>query len=432
MTHGLRVAWAVRHCKRQAVRHKWQMAEANIPTTRDECMALDRNDPLTPARKAFALPEGVIYLDGHSLGPATHAALARVEKAAREEWAGGLIRSWNDAGWIDLPRTVGAKLARLVGAKTEEVIVCDSVSVNLFKLASAALPLARSRTIVVEESEFPTDQYVAEGIAAGGTEKLLRVGEDGGPEAMDGGVLIKSVVNYRTGRVADVRTHEQRATASGGLIVWDLSHATGVIDLKLGADGARLATGCTYKFVNGGPGAPAFVYVREDLASKLSSPIAGWFGHAEPFAFASGYAPKEGVARFAAGTPGVLSLSALDAAMDVFAGVETSALQRKARQLGDLIVARTAAMGLESISPGVGELRGGHVSVRHDEGYAVVQALIARGIIPDFRAPDAMRFGASPLIVRHVDVWDAMDQLADVLATCAWDKPEFRRRAAVT
>ena len=411
------------------------MAETNIPTTRAECEALDRDDPLAPAREAFALPEGLIYLDGHSLGPATHAALARVEKAAREEWAGGLIRSWNDAGWIDLPRAVGAKLARLVGAKPEDVIVCDSVSVNLFKLASAALPLARRRTIVVEASEFPTDQYVAEGIAANGAAEMLRAGEEQGAEVLarqGGGVLIKSVVNYRTGRVADVAEHEASVTANGGLIVWDLSHATGVIDLQLGADGAKLATGCTYKFVNGGPGAPAFVYVREDLASKLNSPIAGWFGHADPFAFASGYAPKEGVARFAAGTPGVLSLSALDAAMDVFASVEMSALARKARRLGDLIVARTTAMGLESISPGVGEMRGGHVSVRHEEGYAVVQALIARGIIPDFRAPDAMRFGVSPLIVRYIDAWDAMDQLADVLTKRAWDRPEFRRRAAVT
>lgn len=398
-------------------------------------MALDSDDPLAEARPAFALPEGVIYLDGHSLGPATHAALARVEKAAREEWAGGLIRSWNDAGWIDLPRTVGAKLARLVGVKPNEVIVCDSVSVNLFKLASAALPLARQRMIVVEESEFPTDQYVAEGLAASGAADMLRAGEGQGAEVLarqGGGVLIKSVVNYRTGRVADVAEHEASVAASGGLIVWDLSHATGVIDLKLAADGARLATGCTYKFVNGGPGAPAFVYLREDLAAKLSSPIAGWFGHADPFAFASGYAPKEGVARFAAGTPGVLSLSALDAAMDVFADLEIGALARKARLLGDLVVARTAAMGLEPISPGPGEMRGGHVSVRHDEGYAVVQALIARGIIPDFRAPDAMRFGVSPLFVRFVDVWDAMDQLADVLATRAWDRPEFRRRAVVT
>ncbi len=407
---------------------------AEIPTTREECEARDRADPLAPAREAFALPDDVIYLDGHSLGPATHAALKRVQTAAQDEWARGLIRSWNDAGWFELPRTVGTKLARLIGAQANEVIVTDSVSVNLFKLATAALPLARGRAVIVEDSEFPTDQYVAEGIASLTGAELTRAdaGEGANVLARTGGVLIKSVVNYRTSLVEDVAAVETVAAEAGGMIVWDLSHATGVLDLQLNAHGAKLATGCTYKFVNGGPGAPSFVYACGDVAARMQSPVSGWFGHAAPFAFDAGYRPLEGVGRFAAGTPGVLSLSALDASLSAFDSVAMSDVAAKARALGDLVVARTATLGLESISPANSLKRGGHVSVRHAAGYAVTQALIARGIIPDFRAPDAIRFGVAPLYVRFVDVWDAMDQLADILATRAWDRPEFMRRAAVT
>lgn len=404
------------------------------PRTREDCEALDRQDPLGPGRAQFALPDGVIYLDGHSLGPATHAALARVEKTAREEWREGLIRSWNTAGWIDLPRHVGAKLARLIGVGADDVIVTDSVSVNLFKLAAAALPLAKSRTIIVEDSEFPTDQYVAEGLSMLAGAQMMRVSEHQGLAALKqtGGVLIRSIVNYRSADIVDVAEYERVARASGGVIVWDLSHATGVLALRLEADGAKLATGCTYKFLNGGPGAPAFVYVHGELAGRIASPISGWFGHADPFAFTPAYAPRAGVARFAAGTPGVLSLSALDAALDAFGGIELGSIGAKTRALGDLVIARADAMGLESISPRDGAKRGGHVSLRHENGYAIVQALIARGTIPDFRAPDAMRFGVAPLYVRFVDVWDAMDQLADILETRAWDRPEFHARAKVT
>jgi kynureninase len=407
---------------------------AEIPTTREECEARDRTDPLAAVRAAFTLPEGVIYLDGHSLGPATHAALTRVQATAQDEWGRGLIRSWNDAGWFELPRTVGGKLARLIGARADEVIVTDSVSVNLFKLATAALPLARRRVVIVEDGEFPTDQYIAEGIASVTGAELMRVDVAKGADvlARTGGVLIKSVANYRTSLVEDIAAGEAVAAQAGGVIVWDLSHATGVLDLQLNAHGAKLATGCTYKFVNGGPGAPSFIYARGDFAARMQSPVSGWFGHAAPFAFDAGYRPLEGVGRFAAGTPGILSLSTLDTALSAFDGVAMSDVARKARALGDLVAARTAALGLESISPADSRNRGGHVSVRHADGYAVTQALIARGIIPDFRAPDAIRFGMAPLYLRFIDVWDAMDHLAEILATRAWDRPEFMRRAAVT
>jgi kynureninase len=407
---------------------------AQAPRTRQDCESLDRADPLRGMRARFALPEGVIYLDGHSLGPATHAALERVARAAGDEWRAGLIRSWNDAGWFDLPARTGDKLALLVGAAPGDVVVTDSVSVNLFKLAVAGLRLTGSRTVMVQSDEFPTDQSIAAGIADAGLGDVVRLPPEDALAAFGAyrGVIIRSAVNYRTGEVANIEAWERVAEAAGNLIVWDLSHATGVLDLRLAERGAKLAVGCTYKFLNGGPGAPAFVYARGDIAQQLRSPILGWFGQKDQFDFGAAYVAKDGAARFATGTPPVLSLSALDAALDAFDGVDLAEAAAKARALGDLVIARTKALGLETISPMDTARRGGHVSVRHEHGYAVVQALIARGIIPDFRAPDAMRFGVAPLYVRFVDVWDAMDALADVLATRAWDRPEFHRRAAVT
>jgi kynureninase len=405
----------------------------SLPNTRDEALALDSADPLAGARASFRLPDGVTYLDGHSLGPATEGALQAVQHTATDAWANGLIRSWNDAGWIDLPKTVGVKIARLIGAKTEEVIVCDSVSINLYKLAAAALPLSKARRIIVEADEFPTDQYMAQGLSDLAGVEFVRVASgQGEAELSSGGVLIKSVVNYRTAVVADMTSHEAAAEAGGGVIVWDLSHATGCVDLDLGAVGARLATGCTYKYLNGGPGAPAFVFVRNDIANQLTSPLSGWFGHVAPFAFDEDYKPTDGAARFAAGTPSVLSLSALDAALDAFDGVSVAALASKARALGDLCLWWAERLGLQPISPGIGEVRGGHVSLLHEQGYPIVQSLIERGIIPDFRAPDAMRFGFSPLYVGFTGVWDAMVELKDILETRDWDQDQFRVQGAVT
>ncbi len=408
------------------------MTSFPTPTSLVEAEALDRADPLAFARDRFVLPQGLIYLDGHSLGPASRASLDRVETAAGRDWALGLIRSWNDAGWIDLPRRLGARLARLVGAEPDEVVVCDAVSANIFKLAAAALPLVRAPRLIVETDEFPTDAYVLEGLARLARAELVRVAPGEGPAALAaGGVLVKSVVNYRTARVADIAAHEAAAVAGGGRVVWDLSHATGVLALDLPSAGAALATGCTYKYLNGGPGAPAFVYVARELAGRLASPLSGWFGHARPFDFDGAYEPAPGAARFAAGTPPILSLAALDGALDAFDGVDLAAVQAKARALGDLVLARAAALGLPSISPEAGR-RGGHVSLLHADGYAIVQALIARGVIGDFRAPDAMRFGFGPLYVGYADVWRAMDALQDVIETRAFDDPRFRARAAVT
>ena len=403
------------------------------PTTRDAARQLDEQDPLADAGGRFELPQGLIYLDGHSLGPASQPALAAAEKTAREEWANGLIRSWNEADWINLPKTVGAKLARLIGADADDVVVCDSVSINLFKLAAAALECVETKRLLVEADEFPTDQYMAQGLSAQTGARFVRLGSGEAESALKGGgVLLKSVVNYRTAVIEDIARLEAIAAAHDSLIVWDLSHATGCVALDLMRDGARLATGCTYKYLNGGPGAPAFIYARRDLANQLRNPLPGWFGHADPFAFDGDYRPVDGAARFSAGTPSVLSLRALDGALDMFEGISIEQLALKARALGDLCTWWGERLGLESISPGIGVPRGGHVSLLHEEGYAIVQALIEQNIIPDFRAPDAMRFGFSPLYVTFTQVWDAMETLRDILQSRAWDQPKFKVKATVT
>lgn len=399
-------------------------------TMRADAQQLDAADPLAKFRAEFALPEGVLYLDGNSLGPPPKRALDALRRTAEREWGEGLIRSWNEAGWIDLPKTCGAKIAHLIGADAEEVIVADSVSVDLFKLAAALLGAAPG-DVAVDDDEFPTDLYVMEGLARMTGAGLIRLRPG---EAVPGNVrvLIRSLVNYKTAAVADMGAVEKEARALGAAVIWDLSHATGLIDIDVKRDGAKFAVGCGYKFLNGGPGAPAFLYVAREEACRLRQPLSGWMGHAAPFDFAPGYRPAAGVARFASGTPPILSLAALDAALDVFSGIDLKIIEAKARGLGDLFLKRAAALGLETISPPQGARRGGHVSLVHENGYAIVQALIARGIIGDFRAPDLMRFGFSPLFLRYTEVFDAVDALAEILTTAEWRDPRYARRGVVT
>ena len=407
----------------------------DLPNSCAEAEALDAPDPLAGARDLFVPPPGLAYLGGHSLGPPTRAAIEAVTRAAGRDWPEELVAAWNTGdggrGWIDLARRIAGKIAPLLGTAADTVHVTDSVSVNLFKLAGAALPLARAARIVVEGDEFPTDAYVADGLA-GLASAQYRVAPPGeGVAVADGGVLIKSAVNYRTGLIADIEAEEAAARARGGFVVWDLSHATGVVPLDLDARGARLATGCTYKYLNGGPGAPAFVYVAEEVRDAMP-PLRGWFGHEAPFAFDMDFRPRDGAGRFATGTPPILSLVALDAALDAFAGVSPAALHEKAGRMGDMLLARGAALGLAAQVPHDARLRGGHVSMAHPDGYAVVRCLIARGVHGDFRAPDTIRFGCSPLFLRYADVWAAGEALAEVVEGRLYDAPEHRARAAVT
>ena len=385
------------------------------------------------------MPKDIVYLDGNSLGCLPRATPARVAEVVEREWGDGLIRSWNQAGWIDLPRRVGDKIGQLIGANAGEVIVTDSTSVNLFKLLTAALAMrADRRVILTEDANFPTDLYIAEGVAALLGVELRRVPADAIRDAIDGRVAVVSLthVSYRTGRMYDLAGITARAHEAGALMLWDLSHSVGAMPLELNACGADLAVGCGYKYLNGGPGAPAFLFVAERHHATFRSPLTGWLGHADPFAFAPGYRPADGIARALAGTPPIVSLAALDVGVDLALEVDLRAVRQKSEALGDTFIAlverECAGLGLRLASPRAPAERGSQVCFAHDEGYAVMQALIARGVIGDFRAPDILRFGFAPLYVRFADLGHAVRHLRDVLQTRAWDRPEFKRRTAVT
>ena len=419
--------------------------------TREHCAALDRADPLAPLRAQFHLPEGLVYLDGNSLGPLPRATPARVAEVMAREWGEGLIRSWNSAGWMSLPQRVGDKIARLVGAGPGELVVADSTSVNLYKVVSAALQLAREdggaqrRVIVSERDNFPTDLYIAESLARehGGRLELLEAAELPARLAAghDVAVLMLTHVNFRTGQVHDMAALSRAAHAAGALTVWDLAHSAGALPVDLTAAQADFAVGCGYKYLNGGPGAPAFAWVRPALVNRAWQPLAGWIGHAAPFEFTPGYRPAEGIARYLCGTPPILAVAALECGVDTLLAAEPlggmAALRAKSlaltRLFARLVRERCDGHGLRVITPDEDALRGSQVSLARDEGaYAIVQALIERGVVGDFRAPDVLRFGFTPLYLRHVDVWDAVEQLREVLDSGQWREPRFHQRNQVT
>ena len=421
-----------------------------MTTTLQDCRALDARDPLLPLRELFTLPAGVIYLDGNSLGPLPKAAPERIARAVREEWGEGLIRSWNTAGWFDLPRKLGDRIATLIGAGPGEVVATDSTSINLFKVLSAAVAIAAAdapgrRTIVSERSNFPTDLYIAEGLCRerGLRLQLVEPEEIAGAVDDDTAVLMLTHVNYRTGAMHDMASVTRAAHAAGALVVWDLAHSAGAVEVDLRGADADFAIGCGYKYLNGGPGAPAFVWVHPRHAERFWQPLSGWWGHAAPFEFTPDYRPAPGIARYLCGTQPVLSLVALECGLATLLAAEPlggmAALRRKSLALTDLFIAlveeRCAGHGLSLATPREHARRGSQVCLTRAEGaYAIVQALIARGVIGDFRAgpPDILRFGLTPLYLGYEDVWNAVEQLRDVLATGAWRRPEFNQRHAVT
>ncbi|MEZ5291969.1 MAG: kynureninase [Vicinamibacterales bacterium] len=422
-----------------------------VPTSRGACEALDARDPLRSLRARFSLPDDVVYLDGNSLGARPVEALDRVSRVVASEWGRDLIRAWNTAGWIDLPRVVGDKIARLVGAGPGEVAVADSTSVNLFKALHAAAsvtPAARTR-LVTERRNFPTDVYIAGTVAeALGWELVLVDDREAVTGALDDrtAVLLLTHVDYRTGAMHDMAAVTHAAHEHGALVVWDLAHSAGAMPVDLKGADADLAVGCGYKFLNGGPGAPAFLWAHPRLGDAVRQPLTGWMGHRTPFDFDWRYVPAEGARRFLCGTPPVLSLAALECGVDSLLAAEPlgglAALREKSVALADvfiaLVEARCAGHGLTIASPRDARRRGSHVSLTRTEGgYAIVQALIARGVIGDFRpgdesAPDILRFGFAPAYVRYVDVWDAVDHLAAVLAGGEWRDPALAVRKAVT
>jgi kynureninase len=401
--------------------------------------ALDAADALAGFRDAFDLPAGLIYLDGNSLGPLPRATAPRVEALVRHEWGEKLITSWNGAGWIEAPHRVGDKIARLVGAKPSEVLVADSTSVNLFKLAAGALSLRPGRRkIVTEQGNFHTDVYVLEGLCALAGASLEVLPPDEVVAALDEttAAVVLTHVHYKTARRWDMAAVTAAAQAKGALAVWDLSHTTGALAADLNGANADLAVGCGYKYLNGGPGAPAFLFVAERHQGAIASPLSGWMGHAEPFAFEDHYRPAGDIRRQLCGTPPILGLAALEAGVDLQLKADPRAVEAKGLALCDLFIrlveARCGGHGLALVGPREMTERGLHVSFDHPDAYAIVQALIARGVVGDFRDPDVARFGFSPLYLRFADVWDAVEILRETLEARAFDNPRFRARAAVT
>ena len=408
---------------------------------RRDCEELDRADPLAAKRTAFHIPAGLIYLDGNSLGMLPKHVPQRLLDVAQHQWGETLIKSWNEHGWFHLAQKVGDRIARLIGAPMGSVVAGDTISVNLFKLLGAAAKLNPSRRVILSDSgNFPSDLYVAQGfrdLMDDGYELKVVV-----PEKVMGAIdesvafTLLTEVDYRSARMHDMKQVTARAHSVGALTIWDLAHSAGAIPVDLTGASADFALGCTYKYLNGGPGAPAFLYVRPDLQDKVQPPLAGWWGHAAPFSFDLDYRPAAGIIRNQCGTQPILSLAALDAAMDVWDDVDMDMLRDKAIALCgtfvDLVEERCGKHGVTLEGPRDMTQRGSHVSLHHPQGYAVMQALIASDVIGDFRAPDMMRFGFTPLYTSFVDVWDAVDILARILDQEEWNQPQFLAKKAVT
>ncbi|MGE7956320.1 kynureninase [Pseudomonas sp. NPDC089530] len=415
-------------------------------TTRNHCLALDAQDPLAPLRNQFALPEGVIYLDGNSLGARPVAALQRAQQVIAEEWGDGLIRSWNSAGWRDLPQRLGDRLARLIGADANEVVITDTTSINLFKVLAAALRVQalrapQRRVIVSESSNFPTDLYIAEGLSEmlqqGYSLRLVDSPEEL-PQAIgdDTAVVMLTHVNYKTGYMHDMPAVTALTHECGALSLWDLAHSAGAVPVDLKQAGADYAIGCTYKYLNGGPGSQAFAWVSPQLCDLVTQPLAGWFGHARQFAMETQYQPSSGIARYLCGTQPITSLAMVECGLEIFEQTDMASLRRKSLALTDLFIElvelRCAGHGLKLVTPREHNKRGSHVSFEHPEGYAVVQALIARGVIGDYREPRIMRFGFTPLYTSFTEVWDAVQILGEILDQKTWSQAQFQVRHSVT
>lgn len=403
--------------------------------TLDEALALDAADPLAPCRDRFVLPHNVIYLDGNSLGALPRTTSAAIAAVVEAQWGGDLIASWNKYDWIGAPQRVGDRIAPLIGAAPGEVLVGDSTSVNLFKLLAAALAARPGRhTILSEQGNFPSDLYIAEGLSGLTGARLEAVATDDVERAIDAdtAVVMLTHVDYRSGRVHDMKRITAAAHDAGALMLWDLSHSAGAMVVDLHGAGADLAVGCGYKYLNGGPGAPAFLFVAGALHGQLDQPLSGWLGHAEPFAFERDYRPAPGIARFQAGTPSIIAMAALKAGLATFDGVAMTDLQAKSWRLSDLFIALAAARCPDLILASPTGLRGSHVVFEHPDAFPLMQALIARGVIGDYREPNLLRFGFAPLYNGFADVWRAVDALADLIATRAYDQPCFRQRARVT
>ncbi len=410
--------------------------------TRQDAAALDRADPLAGFRDEFELEEGLIYLDGNSLGPLPKSVPERLQSAIRDEWGRDLITSWNKNSWFDMPKRVGEMIAAIIGAGEGQVVAADGTSINLFKILAAALKMNPARhRIVSETGNFPTDLYIAQGLqdlVGNSACELVLAGEEDILSAVDDQTALVMITqtNFRSGRMHDMKAMTRAIHDKGALVCWDLCHSAGAFPVDLDGCNADFAVGCGYKYLNGGPGAPAFLYVAKRHQEKAVQPLSGWHGHSAPFAFETGYKPAVGIERFLCGTQPVLSMIALHEAMKMWSRVDMNQLRKKSMALTDLFIDlvenRCADIGFELASPRDANTRGSQVSFSHEDGYPIMQALIAANVIGDFRAPDILRFGFTPLYTRYVDVWDAVDRLSDIMLNKKYDTPEFRQKSAVT
>ena len=416
---------------------------------RTACERRDREDPLRSYREEFILPPETIYLDGNSLGARTKGAAERAHEVIADEWGTGLIRSWNTAGWFDLPAKLGDKVSKIVGGGTGSTVVTDSTSINLFKAASASLKMQAAdspgrRVILTQRENFPSDIYMLQGLAEQlGNGYEVRLVDDaevtaGFPNTMTDEValVVLTHVNYRTGRLFDMSSITSAIHAGGAMVIWDLCHSAGALEIDLAGSGADMAIGCTYKFLNGGPGSPAFIWVAEALQNRFTQPLSGWWGHAKPFEMSPEYAPAEGIRRFLTGTQPIISMSVAELGLNIASEVDMAAVREKSLQLSDLFIdlveTRLAKHPIEIVTPHEYAHRGSQVSITHPEGFAVMSALIERGIIGDYREPSVLRFGLTPLYIGFTEVWDTVEALRDILDNRAWDAPAHKVRGAVT
>lgn len=414
--------------------------------TQESSIQADKNDVLASAKDLFHIPQGVIYLDGNSLGVMPKAAVARTQEVLHQEWSENLILSWNTAGWFDLPARLGNKLAKLIGAGDDEVVVTDTTSLNVFKVLAAAIHIARqkdpSRKVIVSEREtFPTDLYMIQGLTdfINDGYSLRLVDEHLSlDEALtdDVAIVLLSQVNYRSGYLHDMTATNALAHKRGVLTIWDLCHSAGAVEIDLTASNADFAVGCTYKYLNGGPGSPAFIWVAQRHQDAFWQPLSGWWGHAKPFQMHPQYTPSLGIRRFLCGTQPIISMALVECGLDAHMSVNMAAIRAKSLALTDMFIElvneRCAQHGLKLITPLDHAYRGSHVSFEHPDGFAIVQALIARGIIGDYREPSVMRFGITPLYIGFEDIWNTVEILTEILDNHTWDQPLFKTRAAVT
>lgn len=412
-----------------------------IQTGLDDIARMDAEDAAASFRNQFDIPDGVIYLDGNSLGCLPKATCERVNDVVSREWGQDLIRSWNSNDWINAPARIGDKIARLIGADTGEVIVGDSTSINVFKCLTACLQLdSKRKTLVTETGNFPTDAYMTEGLAAIAPDRIMArlVDPDDVIASLDKttAALLLTHTHYKTGRIRDMKAITAAAHAKRVPVIWDLSHSCGAMPVDLNGCDADFAVGCGYKYLNGGPGAPAFTFVARRHQEKVFPALSGWLGHKQPFAFDDTYTPGPGIHRFQCGTPGIIGCAALEVGVDLMLEADMDALRQKSSALGDLFIQlvaeRCGEFGFEPACPLEAAQRGSQVSFHHPEGYAIMQALIARGVIGDFRAPDILRFGFAPLYISYADVWNAVDILKNIMTSNEWNQARYKQKAAVT